>query len=180
MTKKQSGTTFVIIGVLIVAIYVVSAYLNARDLEDMQIEYSKMKNENNRNLFLYSKKRINEENFIENLFNAEYYIITTINQIDIENNKLIDNPSLFSVFGEKNEAYLAIFSDTSKVDVVTRKYPSFDINVPVIAGDLLMGINQDCGFVINPYSDGYYMWSDVQLADIKRHMKKVNNRWVFK
>lgn len=116
---------------------------------------------------------------MESLFNAEYYVMTSLDQVDIANNKLIDNPSLFSVFGQNNEAYLALFSDTSKVDVVSRKYPRFDINAPILVGDLLMQIEQNCGLVINPYSEEYYMWSDKQLSDIKKQMKNINNRWVL-
>lgn len=117
--------------------------------------------------------------FFEMLFNSVVPALTTEDQINKEENRLVDNPRLFSVFGKNNEPFLAIFSDKVRVDPVINRYKEYNVVIPLPIGDLLFEAATECGLVLNPYWDKYFMWSAEQIADIKKHMQKIDGRYRF-
>lgn len=124
-------------------------------------------------------KEVPIQAFFENLFNSVVPALTTEDQINKEENQLVPNPKLFSIFGKDEEPYLALFSDKSRVDPVINRYNEYNIVIPIPVGDLLMNMNTECGIVLNPYWDKYFMWSKEQINDIKKHMTQIDGKYRF-
>lgn len=136
-------------------------------------------NEFEEQLIKLENKELSIPAFFEMLFNSVVPALTTEDQINTEENRLVDNPKLFSVFGKNKEPFLAIFSDKMRVDPVINRYNEYNVVIPLPVGDLLTQMNTECGIVLNPYWDKYFMWSAEQVADIVKHIQKIDGRYRF-
>lgn len=127
----------------------------------------------------FTKKQISKADFFEALFNSECYILHSPDQLNSETGVFVDNPTLFSMFDKNNNPYLVFFTDSTRATPAIKKYPTFSQYSPIIVGDLLMSLPVETGVSVNPYWDKYFMWNREEINDIKKHMTRFNDKWLY-
>lgn len=114
---------------------------------------------------------INSEEFLSALFNAPMFVLTTEDQIDKSNNKLKDNPRFFTLFGDKKQPYLALFSDNLRARPVQEKDEKFTVMIQVPVGDMLAQ-SPGIGLIVNPFWDKHARWEPEQIGIFGNLMRR--------
>ncbi len=136
---------------------------SVRELEPM--------NEFERLLIQLLGNEIPSEEFLGALFNGPLFVLTSEDQIDKKKNRLKDNPSLFTLFGNEKQPYLALFTDKSRALPIQEKDDKFNVLLQVPVGDLLSG-SHDVGVVVNPFWDKHARWEPQQIGAFKNIVRR--------
>ncbi len=116
-------------------------------------------------------QEVTSEDFLGAIFNGPLFVLTTEENVDKENKKLVDNPKLFTLFGGEKQPFLALFTDRNRVRPVQEKDSNFSVVIQVKAGDLLAGA-VGAGIVINPFWENHARWEPKQIAAFKNIMQR--------
>lgn len=135
-------------------------------------------NEVERNLVQLHDGDITSEEFLATVFNGPLFVLTSEDQVDHKNRKLKDRPKLFTLFGQKEQPFLALFTDRSRAASVQKKHEEFTVVLQVPVGDLLAG-SGGVGIVVNPFWDKHARWEPEQINMFGATMKREENGlWV--
>jgi len=114
---------------------------------------------------------ISSEEFLASLFNAPLFVLTTEDQIDKSNNKLKDNPKFFTLFGDKKQPYLALFTEKIRSRPIQEKDEKFTIMIQVPVGDMLAQ-SPGIGIIVNPFWDKHARWEPEQIGIFGNIMRR--------
>ena len=145
-----------------------SAENNGTDVELKELIAT---NEIERLLVQLHEGEIQSEEFLAALFNAPVFVVTTEDQIDKTNNKLKDNPKFFTLFGDKKQPYLALFTDNIRTRPIQEQDDSFCVIIQVPVGDMLAQ-SPGVGLIVNPFWDKHARWEPEQIGVFGHLMRR--------
>ncbi len=114
---------------------------------------------------------LQSEEFLAALFNSPMFVLTTDDQIDKTNNKLKDNPKFFTLFGDKKQPYLALFSDNIRTRPIQEKDDKFNVVIQIPVGDMLAQ-SPGIGLIVNPFWDKHARWEPEQIGVFGNLMRR--------
>ena len=130
-------------------------------------------NEIERSLVSLRSNEITSEDFLAELFNETLFVLTSEDQVDKQKGRLVDNPMLFTLFGDRKQPFLVIFTTKDRAHPVVSQIDKFKILIEVKVGDLIA--NANTGIVVDPFWDKSVQWEPEQIATFRQIMKRDEN-----
>jgi hypothetical protein len=134
--------------------------------------FDEPKNELEKAIIAVRNRELPAPKFIEYFLNSTVYVAVPAGQFQKTEKgiSLVQNPTLFTITYPEYTC-LCFYSHESRLKPTYDQFPDFKYAVAICAGDLIIGIQNHIGLVINPYYDINLEWNADQVARIKEMIK---------
>ena len=136
--------------------------------------FDAIENELEKSFIAFREREISVQQFLEVLLNSKAYVLVPEGQFSVTEDgtpSLKEDPHIFCI---TNPEYvtLCVYTSNKRCNPTIDKYPEFRYAVQTQVGDLIMGIQNKIGLVINPYWDVNTEWTPDQVQSIKEMFNK--------